>query len=128
MTPNRCDGSRSAPEAELTAIAEDLELLGVPFSAEFAEMIRVSSSAEESAPSIASAEFMAEPTTPAEQTVGEMIYAVASLISRFGFDPVSARELSQQLAVYAARFETYLVERKIADYETRLPCSSEVSR
>jgi hypothetical protein len=100
-------------DSALLAVAEDLELLGVPLCKEFAEMILVANApdAEAVAPTVAGAEILAEPPTAAEQTAAQVVYAVSTLAHRPGVPEEVARSLTGRLAFFTARFESYLAER-----------------
>jgi hypothetical protein len=102
-----------ATDNALLAVAEDLELLGVPLCKEFAEMILVANApdAEAVAPTVAGAEILSEPPTAAEQTAAQVLYAVSTLVHRPDVPEEVARAMAGRLAFFTARFESYLAER-----------------
>ena len=104
-------------DSALLAVAEDLELLGVPLCKEFAEMILVANAPHgtEVAPTAAGAEFLAEPATDAEKTAAQVIYAVSTIAHRPGVPEQVTRALMRRLAFFTARFESYLAERDAFD-------------
>jgi hypothetical protein len=107
----------ATPDCALLAIAEDLELLGVPLCEELIEMIRVSTAADPGsvAPTLAGAQIVAEPRTQAEETAGQMFYAILSLARDAESDDAFFRTMLERMALYGARFESYLAERTAPD-------------
>ena len=101
----------------LLAVAEDLEILGVPLCKEFAEMILVANApdAPAVAPTVAGAEILAEPLTAAEETAAQIIYAMSTLAYRPGVPDEVCRSVAGRLAYFTARFESYLAERDAID-------------
>ena len=113
----KLEDSRAAcrkTDSALLAVAEDLELLGVPLCKEFAEMILVAN-ALDAEDSSAHAEILAEPPTAAEEAAAQVVYAVTTLAHRPGVPEEVARALTRRLAFFTARFESYLAERDPLD-------------
>jgi hypothetical protein len=101
----------------LLAVAEDLEIMGVPLCKEFAEMILVENApdAPAVAPTLAGAEILAEPPTAAEQTAAQIVYAMSTIAHRPGVPDEVKRSVARRLAYFTARFESYLAERDAID-------------
>jgi hypothetical protein len=102
-----------ATDSALLAVAEDLELVGVPLCKEFAEMILVANATDAAAvaPTVAGAEILDPPMTDAEKTAAQVVYAVSTLAQRPGVPEEVARALARRAAYFTARFESYLAER-----------------
>lgn len=101
----------------LLAVAEDLEIMGVPLCKEFAEMILVENAPDATAvaPTVAGAEILAEPPTAAEQTAAQIVYAMSTIVHRPGVPDEVRRAVARRLAYFTARFESYLAEREAID-------------
>ncbi|HET9730889.1 MAG TPA: hypothetical protein VFR41_15765 [Acidimicrobiia bacterium] len=117
MRAEFAEGLAAAPDSVIAAIAEDLELFGVPLCQEFAEMVYVAraENPRACAPSSAAADVLSEEPTPAERSAAEVLYALATLARRVDLDDAALRTLAGRVAFYLARFETYLAERDARD-------------
>ena len=106
-----------SPGAWLVAIASVLESQGVPLCEEFAEMVRSDMSAEPYSVCRARAatELLLEPMTTAEATASQMLLAAVTYARGTQLDEDALRRLMALLAVYVARFESYLAERSVRD-------------
>ena len=103
--------------AWLVALASVLESRGVPLCQEFAEMVRADMSAEPYSVcgAWAATELLLEPMTTAEATAAQMLLAAATHARETQVDDDSLQRLTALLAVYVARFESYLAERSVRD-------------
>lgn len=106
-----------SPGAWLVAIASVLEARGVPLCEEFAEMVRSDMSAEPYSVCRARAatELLLEPMTTAEATASQMLLAAFTHARETQLDDEGLPRLMALLAVYVARFESYLAERSVRD-------------
>jgi hypothetical protein len=101
----------------LLAVAEDLELIGVPLCNEFAEMIVAANAVDAPAgecsnPGVA---ILAERMTAAEHTSAEIIYAASTIAHRSDVPDEVRRSVARRLAFFTARFESYLAERDVRE-------------
>jgi len=106
-----------SPGAWLVAIASVLESRGVPLCIEFAEMVRTDMSAEPLSVcgARAATELLLEPMTTAEATASQMLLAAVTHARETQLDDDALPRLMALLAVYVARFESYLAERSVRD-------------
>jgi hypothetical protein len=113
----RANASPDGGTEILGAIVDDLQLQDVALSCEFAEMLRVHAALDpmDLCPSAAGAQLLAEPITPAELTAAEVLMAVARAARVADLDDECVRRLAERAAMFASRFESYLMERSVPD-------------
>jgi hypothetical protein len=91
----------------------ELQREHVALADEFAEMIDVSSARTlVSSPTLAAAELLAEPMTAAESIGALFLAGIASRARDEQLDDEAILRVMAQAAVFVARFDTYLAERK----------------
>jgi hypothetical protein len=115
--PRRRRGEVAAEGRELSLLrlVQDLGAQGVPLCREFAEMMLVDVAAD--APELlrggVGAQLMDEPVTEAEMTAACVVAGAAAYARDAQLDDAALFALMARATVYAARFESYLVERTI---------------
>jgi hypothetical protein len=96
-------------------LVQDLGAQGVPLCREFAEMILVDVAAD--VPPLmrggVGADFMDQPVTEAEMTAACVVAGAAAHARDAQLDDAALFALMTRATVYAARFESYLVERTV---------------
>ena len=100
--------------AVLGRVIAELEADGVANAAEFAEMLRADADIEPTrhAATDAAAALMLEPITTGETLVARVLTETLTRIRDAHLDDATIERLMTLTAVYAARFDTYLAERR----------------